>query len=162
MGEFELCDLDKSESLNVTEIGVCQEKQAKIIHDRLPFTNAKFPTRIDLRRIFRRKQRQPGGMSYDDFITAKSFFVEVWARAMLVLHDNDPEDGKICPDEWWHVAQQHRRMLKGYSSKGLEELWADYRNHDINRTYVLEIDELRWALETSLALGINMPCRSTI
>ena len=46
--EFELCDLDKSESLNVTEIGVCQEKQAKIIHDRLPFTNAKFPTRIDL------------------------------------------------------------------------------------------------------------------
>ena len=67
---------------------------------------------------------------------------------MLVLHDNDPEDGKICPDEWWHVAQQHRRMLKGYSSKGLEELWADYRNHDINRTYVLEIDELRWALET--------------
>ena len=75
--------------------------------------------------------------SVPSLITAKLFFVEVWARAMLVLHDNDPEDGKICPDEWWHVAQQHRRMLKGYSSKGLEELWEDYRKHDVNRTYIV-------------------------
>ena len=62
--EFELCDLDRSNSLNVSEIRTCQGNQAKLVHDRLPFTNAKFPTRIDLRRIFRRKQRQRGGMSY--------------------------------------------------------------------------------------------------
>lgn len=158
--EFDWCDLDKDDFLSTEEIIKCEEKKAKIMIDRMRTINnlgsihdgtlvdTEFPVKIDLRRLLKSIQRKRGGFTFKYFVRAKIFYAEIWARTLMEIHDLNKQDGKICPDEWWHVAQQHRRMLRGYAMYGLEEIWEDYRHVDMNPyTYVLEMDELRWVLD---------------
>ena len=146
--EFDWLDLNKDNFLSIKEINEGEKKKAKLISDRVAGSDPEFPIKIDLRRINRKQQRKNKGLNFSNFVKAKLFYAEIWARTMMKLHDLGKEDGKICPEEWWHVAQQHRRMLKGYSPYSLEEIWEDYRHVDLEPySYVLELDELRWVLD---------------
>ena len=159
--EFTWMDTDKNGFLSIAEIKAGEKKKARIISERVAkqgannevFLKKDFPIKIDLRRISRGEQRKKQGFSYESFLRAKIFYAEIWAQTMMKLHDSvskkdGRKDGKICPDEWWPIAQQHRRLLKGYSSYGLEEIWEDYRSVDqFPYSYVLELDELRHVLD---------------
>lgn len=175
--EFDWCDNNpKDQFLSIKEIDACEAKKAKILYDRikviarydpeyydtdtrkftqtfnrLSFTE-KYPIKIDLRRISRRRQVKKGGLKFRDFVINRIFYADIWARTMLEIHDldfdKDKKDGKICPVEWATLGQQHRRLLKGYASSGLEEIWDDYRRVDRKPySYNVEFDELMEVLE---------------
>ena len=168
--EFDFCDENDDQFLDLKEIDKCETRKAKILNDRINFINKmkfqqlkgilgpyknqypKFPVKLnDLRKISRKRQLKKKGMTFNGFVAAKIFQAKLWADTIMTpnLHDNNDTDGRICPDEWWQVGQQHRRLLKGYSAGGLEEMWDDYRAANFNEPVdaTLDVMELMYGLD---------------